>query len=70
MMLTDYNHSLESIAFKYLDYMNVVTLNGVSSAKQLEQNIGHYLDAESISNDEIKEIRGNIKTLYHENHRE
>ncbi|HLR39043.1 MAG TPA: aldo/keto reductase [Jeotgalicoccus sp.] len=70
MMLTDYNHSLESIAFKYLDYMNVVTLNGVSSAKQLEQNIGHYLDAESISDDEIKEIRGNIKTLYHENHRE
>lgn len=47
--------------------MNVVTLNGVSSAKQIEQNIGHYLDAESIS---VDEIRGNIKTLYYENHRE
>nr|WP_186078194.1 aldo/keto reductase [Jeotgalicoccus pinnipedialis] len=69
MMLTDYNHSLEAIAFRYLDYMNVVTLNGVSSAKQLEQNIMHYLDSASISDDEIKEIRSNIKTLYYEEHR-
>lgn len=70
MMLTDYKHSLESIAFKYLSQKNTIILNGVSSRKQLEANVRHYIDSESITDEEIKEIRSNLKTLTYRENRE
>lgn len=60
---------LTRLSYRFLDYHNAVIVNGVSSFKQLEDNIESFKNCTPLSKDEYDKIYQVLKILKYEDHR-